>query len=590
MPADDFIPVNLNTLEQVTKLINSTLSLPSLLEVIMDAAKEILGTEGSSLLLLDDKKQELNFYVVAGEKKELIKEISVPIGKGIAGIVAQTETPIIVHDAENDPRIFKKVDEHANQVTKNLICVPMKVKGKLIGVLEVINSKNQDDFSVEQMNILSYLADQAAIAINNSDLFQKLSKTRFALQNRINELSILYEYSEIANSAVNVDTLFSITLKFIRKVLNIKSALVYIYYPQTKEFIPSYTIGTPKKSVQLEKLTADTLEPFLKEYSRPVLLPRATMEFVFLRKVELKFPVISLPLYTENNLFGFIFLWNKEDTEPFNSFDLRILDRLTSPLAQTYSNIKLHESLIKQDHIKQELKVAYFLQQTILPDTFKAPKEIDIHGVSIPAEEVGGDFYDFIPIDDEKFALVIADVSGKGIPASLFMALARNTIRTETHRDPNPKRVMKKVNRSLCQDSESGMFVTAAYLLVDTFNKAITYVSAGHNRQLLYQCQQQKTDIIKGLGKPLGVFPDTRFEEKVLFYEKGDLLILFTDGIIEAEKSDSEQYEEERFIDFIQKNHHLPINEFIKQAREDVNHFTEGKPFTDDFTLLVTRL
>ncbi len=587
----DNLSFDLKALGRISNLINSTLDIPKLLEIIMDAAKDLLDAEASSLLLIDNNKRVLNFVVVAGDKGELIREIAVPIGVGIAGIVAETGEALIVNDAENDQRVYKEVDQKTNTITRNLICVPMRVKDKIVGVLETINSVGQPQFDENQLNVLSYLADQAAIALNNGDLFKGLAKARFTLQKRVNELSILFEFNDIVNFAISIQELIPVSVAFIRKAFDANSALFYLFSPARQELVLNYLQGTQASSSQQHIPLSQDLKTYLAGHRKPIQIKTdLPQELSGFSELNLNVPLLIVPLFTEGNLFGLMFLWNKRDSKVFSPFHMRLMGHLASHFSQAYANLKLHESLLVQTEIKQELKVARLIQQKILPSTFNTPDDVEIQGVSIPAEEVGGDFYDFIPIDDHKFALVIADVSGKGIPASLFMALARNTIRTEAHRDPNPKRVITNANKLLTKDSESGMFVTGAYFLVDTFNQTITYISAGHNNQLLSRAVEKKVDIIKGYGRPLGIMEDTEFEEKIIFYDKDDTLVLFTDGIVEAEKADGEQYEEERTMDFIEKNSHLPVRELLAAFKEEVTQFTEGNPFIDDFTLLITRL
>ena len=587
---DDYIPVNINVLGEVTNLINSTLDLPNLLEVIMGAAKEILNSESSSLLLLDKEKQVLNFYVVSGEKKELIKGITIPIGTGIAGIVAQNEEALIVNDAENDPRIFKEVDVKIEQITKNLICVPMKVKSDLVGVLEVINSKNRLQYTEGELSVLSYLADQAAIAIHNSDLFRQLARTRYSLQNRIKELSILYLFNDLAHFSVSVDDFLFLSLNFICQNFDVNSALLYIKNTINQEFMLSQSKDNYQSNFPV-RLPAKEAELFFNNTPKLLLIKKSIPEdLMIINELNIEPPLLVVPLFTEGILIGLIITWNPKEQNIYSASHIRLMENISIHLSQSYSNLKLQEELNKQNKIKQELKIAHLLQEKILPFTFQTPKGITIQGISIPAEEVGGDFYDFIPIDKGKFALVIADVSGKGIPAALFMALARNTIRAEAHIDPNPKKVITTSNELLVSDSESGMFVTGAYFLVDSFNQSITYVSAGHNNQLLYRSKTKDVEIVKGFGKPLGVMENTKYEEKVLFYDKDDILVLFSDGIIEAEKINGEQYEELRLIDFVKRNYNLPLPDLISALKDEVLEFTEGNPFTDDFTLLIAGL
>lgn len=587
----DYQNVDLALLGRVTNLINSTLDVPTLLGVIMDSAKELIGAESSSLLFLDEDARVLNFFVVAGDNGELIKEITVPVGEGIAGIVAETEESLIVNDAINDPRIYKKVDQEINQVTRNLICVPMRVKDKLVGVIEAINSTDEKDFDEGQMKILEYIADQAAIAINNSDLFRDLAKARISLQKKIKELSILFRFNDIVNFSITEKDLLDRSIHFISTSLDIEYSLLYLYSQSEKEFtlVTKQGIDTIPSIIKSFKLD-QTIESFFAKHPKTVQIKSQIPEsFKILTFIEINFPILVVPLFSEEKIFGLIFLWGAKDKK-FQTEDIPLMDNLASHLAQSYSNLKMTQKINTQTEIKQELKVAHLIQQKILPATFNTPAGIDIQGISIPAEEVGGDFYDFIPIDQNKFAIVIGDVSGKGIPAALFMALTRNTIRTEVFQDPNPKNVISITNVLLNNDSESGMFVTGAYFLIDTFNKAITYVSAGHNNQIFYRSKSNEIEIIKGDGRPLGILEDTLYEEKVIFYEPGDLLVLFSDGIVEAEKYNGEQFQEERTIEFVENHHSLGVAEMVSEFKKHVMTFTEGKPFTDDFTLLITRL
>ncbi|HEO65116.1 MAG TPA: GAF domain-containing protein, partial [Spirochaetes bacterium] len=414
----DDISFDFKGLGQISNLINSTLDIPKLLEIIMDAAKDLLNAEASSLLLIDYKKRVLNFAVVAGDKGELIREIAVPIGVGIAGIVAETGEALIVNDAENDQRVYKAVDQKTNTVTRNLICVPMRVKDKIVGVLEAINSADQSQFNESQLNVLSYLADQAAIALNNGDLFKGLAKARFSLQKRVKELSILFEFNDIVNFAISIQELIPMSVAFIRKTFNTNSALFYLFSPARQELVLNYLQGTQASNSQQHIHLSRDLKTYLARHGKPIQIKTdLPQELSGLSELNLNTPLLIIPLFTEGNLFGLMFLWNKRDSKAFSPFHIRLMGHLASHFSQAYANLKLHESLLVQTEIKQELKVARLIQQKILPSTFNTPDDVEIQGVSIPAEEVGGDFYDFIPIDEYKFALVIADVSGKGIPA-----------------------------------------------------------------------------------------------------------------------------------------------------------------------------
>ncbi|MDH5680567.1 MAG: GAF domain-containing protein, partial [Spirochaetota bacterium] len=179
----------LNTL---SSYINSAEDLNTLLAYIMNSAKEIIDCEATSLILLDEKSKTLKFHVITGEDKEILTKQSFPMGTGIAGLVAGTCEAVISNDAQSDDRVFQEIDEISNFKTNNLLCVPMKVRNKIIGVLEAINA-TKGHFTEDDKTLLAFLANEAAIAIHNRLLFSRLDKANQELNSRIAELKYLYE-------------------------------------------------------------------------------------------------------------------------------------------------------------------------------------------------------------------------------------------------------------------------------------------------------------------------------------------------------------------------------------------------------------
>ncbi|MCX7941692.1 MAG: HD domain-containing protein [Dictyoglomaceae bacterium] len=169
----------LNILQEIGFQINSTFRLKDLLNLIMTLSKETLEAEASSLMLLDEKTQELTFEVALGEKGDVIKKFRIPIGEGIAGWVAKTGEPLIVNNVERDPRFAKKYDSATSFKTKSILCVPLKTQDKIIGVIEVLNKIGNDNFDKNDLNLLQAIANQAAIAIENARLYQDLKELFF---------------------------------------------------------------------------------------------------------------------------------------------------------------------------------------------------------------------------------------------------------------------------------------------------------------------------------------------------------------------------------------------------------------------------
>jgi sigma-B regulation protein RsbU (phosphoserine phosphatase) len=210
--------------------------------------------------------------------------------------------------------------------------------------------------------------------------------------------------------------------------------------------------------------------------------------------------------------------------------------------------------------------------------------------MSLPAKEVGGDFYDFIPIAAHTLGLVIADVSGKGVPAALFMALSRALMRANSLRDPRVANAVLQTNRLILECATSELFVTLFYAIVDVHKHTLRYVNAGHNPPLLFKKATAEIQLLEADGIALGVLDEIELEEKDVTLEHGDMMVLYTDGVTEAINPAHEEFGEERLITLIQHHHILPANELIEKIEDAIMTFTEDEPQFDDFTLMVVKI
>jgi len=188
----------------------------------------------------------------------------------------------------------------------------------------------------------------------------------------------------------------------------------------------------------------------------------------------------------------------------------------------------------ERERIQKELEIARGIQQSFLPDAAPRIPGMDLEGANLPAAEVGGDFYDFIPVGEASWGLVIADVSGKGVPAALFMALSRTLIRASATRNPDPVVSIREANRSICLDASTSMFVTLFYAILDSRKKTLTFVNAGHNPPLLLGSGSERVTLLKARGIALGVIDEVDLESVEVQLSPGDVLVLYTDGVTEA--------------------------------------------------------
>jgi sigma-B regulation protein RsbU (phosphoserine phosphatase) len=240
-----------------------------------------------------------------------------------------------------------------------------------------------------------------------------------------------------------------------------------------------------------------------------------------------------------------------------------------------------------------ELAIAAEIQQSFLPDTITQIEGFDIAAKSVMAKEVGGDFFDVIPFEiipysKDRLGILIADVSGKGIPAALFMALSRIVVRVNaTWFKDRPDKAIRNANSIITADSKSGMFVTLFYGVLDTSSRSLTYVNAGHNPPLICHGTDGSFSDLPATGIAMGALPDAEYFSVTLGLGKGDVIVLYTDGITEAENARLEMFGEERLRNVIFQSSTQPSNEIITNILNKVRTFCGDHPQSDDITLMV---
>lgn len=276
-------------------------------------------------------------------------------------------------------------------------------------------------------------------------------------------------------------------------------------------------------------------------------------------------------------------------TKPVNFDDLEItINKTLDEINLIRQSMAEHDQLVS---IQQDLNTAREIQQSILPKVFPAFPGItgfDIYGSMVAAKDVGGDFFDFFLIDSNRLGFVIGDVSGKGIPAAIFMAITRTLIRAIGIKGSSAPECLGLVNNLLCRDNVSSMFVTVFYGILTISTGEIEYVSAGHNPPYVVSGAGVKEVEMTG-GMALGVMEDFGFQSKTLRLTAGEKLFLYTDGVTEANNRDLELFGEERLANFLAARSEMPIQELVHDAFTEVNAFAAEMPQFDDVTVLTLR-
>jgi len=247
----------------------------------------------------------------------------------------------------------------------------------------------------------------------------------------------------------------------------------------------------------------------------------------------------------------------------------------------------LRRTTAEKERIASELKIAADMQRSILPGEFSGHDHVDLYGTMIPAREVGGDLYDFFFLEDGRLGFVVGDVSGKGMPAAIFMAVSRTLTRATALTGVPAARCMELVNRALCLDSdESAMFVTMCYGILDPRSGELDYCLAGHNPPLLLGPGDETRYLQRRGGMALGVMPDAPYAGQAVTLAPGDLLLLYTDGVTEAETASHEQLGKERLEAYLSGTAGQPPQAVVQGLLELVRRHADGAEQADDITVL----
>ncbi len=283
----------------------------------------------------------------------------------------------------------------------------------------------------------------------------------------------------------------------------------------------------------------------------------------------------------------------EEDIEVHGPEEISTIAAAFNEIAAKFRHAQSH--LVEQERLQKEMQLAREIQHTLLPTTMPELSGFEIAAMYRAAAEVGGDYYDFFAVDEDTIGIVVADVSGKGIPGSLVMTMIRTAMRMEARGNHSASDVLSRVNTFITEDMRRGMFITLFYIILDSRNRVISYSSAGHNPMLLYRIETDEVFFLNPAGFPVGIsLPDPELFSKTIEVERvqlqqDDLLLIYTDGVTEAMNAAREQYGEQRLIDCVRKNAGRTAEEFIAAFNEDIAAFTGGNAQNDDITAVAVK-
>ena len=410
---------------------------------------------------------------------------------------------------------------------------------------------------------------------------------------KINQLETAYKVTSLLNSELNLKKLLDTIMKISKKVMRADACSLMLVDEAQGDLIFQVAlsgVGSKLKTMARLKIgegiagtVAATGEPIIAEDA----YKHAKFNQAYDKKTGFKTgSILCAPIKTKDKLIGVCqVIHNRDKGKTFSPGDLYLFKLFCDSAGLAIQNARMHQVMLDQQRQRRDLEFATSVQESFLPQSPPQHDRFEFAAKSISALNVGGDYYDFIPFNNETLGILMGDVSGKGVPAALHMARLMSDFRYISQRIAEPKDLLYEVNNAACDRFKMGMFTTATYILLDFKHNRMTVSNAGHLSMLFQKNFGKVTEIGKASGAPLGVLPNTRYEQEVVDLDSGDRVLLYTDGVTESQNKRGTQLGLKKLIRLMARDKCRP-QQFLQNLEKDIKEFTGQAPQFDDTTLM----
>lgn len=406
------------------------------------------------------------------------------------------------------------------------------------------------------------------------------------------ELSVLNDIASAINSTKAVDSIILLIVNKCIKHLNVEQCVIMLLDKEDNNSEFHTMIRRADKSkINLPLKLDRQLAGWMIQNQRSLIINDFSNDKRFLIQHRTDMPINSLlcvPLLAKGKLIGLISLFNKKHDENFSTNDERLLSIIASQSASVLENARLYEEEQMLISMKEEMRLTRKIQLNLLPKELPIIQGYEIIASSIPAKEVGGDYYDFIELPNNKLAFCLGDITGKGLPAAMLMSNLQATLRGQILNNTKPCECITNANRLLYYSTEPDKFATLFYGVLDHKNDTISYCNAGHDNPIIVS-QISNTKFIKTGGLLMGAIAESTYEEDELKLNSGDLVVVFSDGITEAMNENNEVFSLEKLNEIVKENAELSANELHDTIYNAVKTHAQNAEQSDDITLLIIK-
>ncbi len=420
---------------------------------------------------------------------------------------------------------------------------------------------------------------------------KRLESENERLRRAVEELSILNDVAAAVSSTSSLDQIVNLIVQKCVKHLKVEQGAVLLFNNQSE----GATLKTMVRKAQTDVdvipyRLGDQITGWMLKNQEPLIVNdfaddgrfRVPEEALRIRSL------LCVPLRLKGLMIGVLNVFNKKGGEVFNASDQRLLSIIAAQSAQVVENARLAEEEKALANLQKELRLARDIQIRLLPEEPPAIEGYTVAGQSQPALRVGGDYFDFLELDDGRWGFCLADVSGKGITASLLMANVQATIRGQSRLAPDAGKCVERSNRMLYESTDADKFVTMFYAVLNAETNTLDYSNAGHNPPILVSAECEPMLLEVG-GPVLGVMPKFPYRWAQVEMNPGDTLLIYSDGYSEAMNRQFEEFGEDRMRGLAVAHKDFPPPKLLETITEQVDQFCQGAPQADDMTIMAVR-
>jgi phosphoserine phosphatase RsbU/P len=561
---------------EVADVLNTTLDLDTLLQRVAEVVKRVIDYEIFSILLLNERHQELRFRFQIGHLPEVAERIRVKVGEGVTGRAVKERHAILVDDVNKDLGYIEALPR-----VRSELAVPLITKNKVIGVID-LEARQPGYFNEEHSRLLMLIGSRIAVSIENARLYTRIVR-------QANTLALLNEISQDLTSILNLDQLLKRIGDLLLKIIDYQMFSILLLDENKEKLVHRFSVRF-KENIQLKHdiPLGRGLVGTAAQLKQPVLVSDVTKDPRYIKSNPETRAELCVPLIYKDKVIGVLDL---EHTRRgyFTEEHVRTMSTLAAQIAIAVENATLYERIAREEkRMERDLAMAREVQHHLLPPACPILKNAELASHFNPAHAIGGDMYDFLDYKAPRACIIVSDVSGKGAPAALYAALVSGIIRSVAATEPTPAVLLSSVNGSLNQRRLDANYVVLCCALWDDEKKTMRVANSGLPRPIY--CHAGHAHMIESAGLPLGMFSDAAYDETTIQAKSGDVFAFFSDGIVDASNHRDEQFGRVRIEKVIAENADKNAQQIVDALFDAANKFSAGAPVFDDQTAVVLKV